>query len=303
MADPPIEAHESAGDWLQWDRNWRRLGGGERDAVLYTPRTPRSLLEFWQRAYFDDLWDLMGPRAPQTRVLELGSGRGTTSMYLARRNCDVTLVDRSPAALDLAVRNFQRHGLLTPHIVHADARATRLESEGYDCIYNIGLLEHFDDPVPVLAESLRLLKPDGLLFMVIVPEGSRWRLPPARAVLNPIGIVRRISSAAVRRITSRIGPPRGSSAPDRGADGEQGMVRTSHSRTDYVRWMRALGQQGFECVPYNPYFSVYRSPALERLVTLPLYRWHLHRKRRRRAYPLLKTRAVASCDLLVGRKS
>jgi SAM-dependent methyltransferase len=301
MAHPSIDAHESAGDWLQWDCNWRRLEG-ERDAVLYTPQTPRSLLEFWQRAYFDDLWDLMGPRAPQTRVLELGSGRGTTSMYLASRHCDVTLVDRSPAALDLAVRNFQRHGLRAPHIVHADARATGLEPEGYDCIYNIGLLEHFDDPVPVLAESLRLLKPDGLIFMVIVPEGSRWRLPPARAVLNPIGIARRISSAATRRIASGISAVRGSPVAG-GAHGGQGMVRTSHARTDYVRWMRALGQQRFECVPYNPYFSVYRSPALERLVTLPLYRWHLHYKRRRGVYPLLKTRAVASCDLLTGRKS
>jgi SAM-dependent methyltransferase len=298
---PEIGVDEPAGDWQRWDRIWRGIRETGNDATLYTRGRPRSLLEFWQRAYFEDLWASMGPRAAEAKCLELGSGRGTTSMYLAERCCDVTLVDRSPAALELAVQNFRSFGLRRPTILAADARSTGLPSEAYDCIYNIGLLEHFDDPLPVLTEALRLLKPRGLIFMVIVPAGPRWRLPLVRFALNPGVMAWRLVTAVGRGVAARVRPHQ--TVPLEGANGDDDdMVRTSHSREQYVRWMRELGHSDVTCVPYNPYFSIYRSRALERAITLPLYRWHLRLRRQAKGYPSLQTHATASCDLLMGRK-
>ena len=297
-----MSPHDDAGDWRQWDNVWHALQAGS-DAILYTADSPKTILQFWQRAYFEDLWALMGPRRDTARYLELGSGRGTTSMYLASKGCDVTLVDMAPTALQLAVRNFRSRGLPDPRTVIADARETGLPAASVDCVYNIGLLEHFDDPRPVLRESLRLLKPGGLLFMVIVPEGSSWQSLPVRLTLNPAVTGLRLVKAVARRLSTRLSShPR---ASDAGVDpsGSE-MVRTNHSRQQYDHWMRELGEGDVRCLPYNPYFQVYRSAFLERHVTMPLYRAHLRFRAAWRTPPLLVAAARrTSCYLLVCRKT
>jgi ubiquinone/menaquinone biosynthesis C-methylase UbiE len=226
-------------------------------------------------------------------------------MYLASRNCDVTLVDLAPAGLELAVRNFERCGFRQPRALVADARDTGLPSSEYDCVYNIGLLEHFADPVPVLREALRLLKPQALLFMVIIPEGSPWRAAPIRLACNPVGMALRLAAALARRMRRRV-----RALGDRKAPGatptqfDHDRLRTAHSRLQYAAWMRELGQEAAECVPYNPYFSLYRTPVLERLITVPLYRQHLRLVRGRSRYPRLQVKTpAAACDLLVCRKT
>jgi SAM-dependent methyltransferase len=216
-------------------------------------------------------------------------------MYLASRHCDVTLVDLSSTALELAARNFELFALPPPRTHRGDAADSGLPSGAFDCVYNIGLLEHFHDPIPVLKEALRLLKPHGLLFMVIIPERSPWQSVPLRLIFNPGRMALRLTGALRRRIAGRRPPP--------SAAGER-MVRISHSRAQYVRWMRELGQRDVQCVPYNPYVGVYRSRTLERLVSVPLYRHHLRRTRRTWTGPRLQTRASAAlCDLLLCRKT
>jgi SAM-dependent methyltransferase len=184
-----------------------------------------------------------------------------------------------------------------------DAANTKLPSGAYDCIYNIGLLEHFDDPTRLLNEALRLLAPGGLLFMVIVPEGSPWRSFPVRAVMNPAGTARRLSAAAARRVAARLGKDASLGAGSTVAAAAAEMVRTRHDRQRYVEWMNALGAPRARCLPYNPYFSAYSSPALERWLTLPLYRLHLRLVSWLGRAPRLATAgAIASCDLLLFRK-
>jgi SAM-dependent methyltransferase len=309
-----------AGDWQEWNAIWSRIAP-QRQSVLYTPEPPKTLMQLWQRAYFDDLWALAS-HAPDARFLELGSGRGTTSMYVASRGREVTLVDLAPAGLELAARNFSAFGLRAPILHLADARDTRLDAERYDCVYNIGLLEHFDDPLPVLREALRLLKPGGLLFMVVIPERSPWCALPVRVTLNPVGTGARLGAAVLRRMAGRLrrgavarqrrpsgGPDSSTAAPLAAAAGSSqesasaDMVRTSFSRGDYVRWLRALGGTDVSCIPYNPYFGAYRTPALEQLITVPAYRAHLALRRRLSRPPFLAAAPrAASCDLLLCRK-
>lgn len=303
MEPVPIPS-DLAGDWQEWDAIWSRIESDDR-RVLFTRGAPTTLTQLWQRAYFDDLWALTA-HVRDAPFLELGSGRGTTSMYLASRRRDVTLVDLARAGLDLAGRNFRAFGLPAPRLHVADARDTGLPAGRYGCVYNIGLLEHFDDPVPVLQEALRLLQPTGLLFMVIVPERSPWCALPVRLALNPIGTFARLAAAAARRGAARLRrkpsprePAETSQIAEPALNGQE-MVRTSYSRADYVRWLRALGQPDATCIPYNPYFGAYRTAALERLITVPVYRTHLALRRRLAPPPLLAAPArAASCDLLL----
>src|SRR6185312_8323634 len=93
------------------------------------------------------------------------------------------------AAFEVAKVNFAEEGLTLPKLVHGDARDTHLLSEDYDCVFSIGLLEHFEDPRPVLIESARLLRPGGLHFAVIMPERSTSIRNLAFALFRPWSLV------------------------------------------------------------------------------------------------------------------
>ena len=294
----PVAAATAAAEGtgpLGWDPGWASLQHGM--VQLYTRGRPRTIHQFWQRCYFDDLWSLMGDRAAQARYLELGAGRGTTSMYLAARSCAVTMLDLSRNGFELARRNFAREGLPLPNLVLADARQTGLSAESFDCVFSIGLLEHFDDPQPVLRETLRLLAPGGMAFMVVIPARPAHVRLLAQTLFCPWQALRTLMPGSVKRLL-------GHRKLDRTGRADGGdVLRTSHSRSSYVRTMLDLGAQEVSCVPYNAYHEVYRKPALQNGIAVPLYRAHHAVKRLWARPPYFRTAAcLASCDLLTFRK-
>ena len=277
----------------EWDASWASL---ERHMVqLYTTDAPRTIHQFWQRCYFEDLWETMGARAGAGRYLELGAGRGTTSMYLASRGCDVTMLDLSAAGFRVAQENFKREGLPAPKLVQADARASGLAAESYDCVFHIGLLEHFEAPHPLLVEAVRLLKPGGLQFAVIMPERPASIRFLTLAMLRPWALGRELMPETIRRrVRSRLTPVAARTSP---------MLRTGYTRADYLAMLVGLPVEDVRCMPYNPYHPVYKSDAREAAITIPLYRLYRGLKKLLGRKPRLATFAqLASCDLLIFRK-
>jgi ubiquinone/menaquinone biosynthesis C-methylase UbiE len=291
MTSPDASA-PLAGDPAHWDRIWGEM---HEDAVLYTPRRPTSLSQFCHRAYFEDLWALMGTRAHGARYLELGCGRGTTSMYLAARGQDVTMLDLAPQALKLAQANFRQVGIKAPRMVLADARQTNLPGASFDCVCNIGLLEHFEDPRPVIAEALRLLSPGGLAFMVIVPK-----VPASREWLtNLLFCPWHLTPRWLRRLGGRLIGLKMDPSPE-------ATLRTEHSVDQYAQWAREAGASDVACIPYNPYHVPYHVARLRRLmekpVVVPLYLFYYALKRAMTRPPHLRTwGCTASCELLTFR--
>jgi ubiquinone/menaquinone biosynthesis C-methylase UbiE len=283
-----------AGYGDEWNSSWSSLGN---DMVqLYTKGRPRNIHEFWQRCYFEDLWMSMGERAAEAKYIELGAGRGTTSMYLASKGCDVTMLDLSSAGFEVAARNFEREGLRAPTFIHADARDTQLSSDSFDCVFNIGLLEHFERPQDVLTESVRLLKPGGLQFAVIMPE----RPPSMRfltlGLMRPWALIRELMPDNAR---AKFRKMRGHEADHP----RSRVLRTTYSRADYLAMLRNLPVGDASCVPYNPYHPVYKSVVCEAAIAIPLYKAHRSLRRVFAIDPRMKTpSSLASCDLLTFRK-
>ncbi|HET9250502.1 MAG TPA: class I SAM-dependent methyltransferase [Candidatus Eisenbacteria bacterium] len=133
---------------------------------------------FWrERAAIDDVYPTAGQVAERildegpvegARVLEVGAGSGRDSVTLAARGATVVLLDYSMASLEVA-RDVARRSGVRPLLVRADALRMPFREGTFDTVFHQGLLEHFRDPMPLLRENVRALKPDGIL-VVDVPQ-------------------------------------------------------------------------------------------------------------------------------------
>lgn len=106
------------------------------------------------------------------KIIEIGAGTGRTSIELARRGAEVTILDISERSLELARKFAEKAESDTRKrlaYVLADGLAPPLEPESFDILFHQGLLEHFRNPFPLLAANRRLLRPGGLI-VVDVPQ-------------------------------------------------------------------------------------------------------------------------------------
>ncbi|MER5491775.1 methyltransferase domain-containing protein [Streptomyces sp. NPDC002490] len=106
------------------------------------------------------------------RVLDVGAGRGTQALRLARAGHAVTGLERDPARLAVAraalaaepagVRERVR-------LLEADGRDTGVHFRpgGFDVVLCHGLLMYVAEPDPVVAGLARMLAPGGLVSLLV----------------------------------------------------------------------------------------------------------------------------------------
>ena len=136
-----------------WTRFWRERA--DIDAVYPTDgRVVEQILS-------------QGP-ARGKRALEVGAGSGRDSVALAAEGAIPFILDYSMASLEVARAVAAREGQRAL-LVRADALRLPFREGTFDVVFHQGLLEHFRDPMPLLRENVRALKPDGVL-LVDVPQ-------------------------------------------------------------------------------------------------------------------------------------
>jgi S-adenosylmethionine-dependent methyltransferase len=145
----------------------------QRDADKYAVYldTPEGRLRL--ELAFADLEEFL-PERPADRslsVLDLGSGPGTSAIRLARLGFHATLLDSSPAMLDLAERAALDAGVSDKiALQHGDAAqsASLFPSESFDLILCHNLLEYVDDPEAVLLSAARVMRGSSAILSVLV---------------------------------------------------------------------------------------------------------------------------------------
>lgn len=97
-------------------------------------------------------------------LLELGVGSGDTLMLFRNWGWQVEGLDFDP----VAVKNAVNQGL---QVYEGDIFAQHFASDCFDALFSSHVLEHVPDPVDLMQESLRVLKPGGI-FVAVTPNAS-----------------------------------------------------------------------------------------------------------------------------------
>jgi 2-polyprenyl-3-methyl-5-hydroxy-6-metoxy-1,4-benzoquinol methylase len=108
---------------------------------------------------------------PSLCALDLGGGTGATAARLARLGLHVTLLDSSPAMLDIANRTARDAGV-TEKIALKQGDAAQLENlfcaGSFDVILCHNILEYVDDPDAVMCSAARVLRDSSAIVSVLV---------------------------------------------------------------------------------------------------------------------------------------
>jgi ubiquinone/menaquinone biosynthesis C-methylase UbiE len=114
----------------------------------------------------EKLYERLGLQ-PGARVLDAGAGSGYVAMTMAKHGLNVQAIDITPHHLADARKNVKQNGLEDKIQVdygnYHDLSA--FPDSSFDGIYTMETFVHADDPLKVLGNFKRLLKPGGVLVM------------------------------------------------------------------------------------------------------------------------------------------
>jgi SAM-dependent methyltransferase len=115
---------------------------------------------------------------PAPRILDAGCGTGCSTEYLIALNpgAEITAIDISPGALEVAKERCQRSvngGANFQHLSLFDA--DQLPGE-FDLINSVGVLHHTADPARGLKALANKLAPGGIMHIFVYGELGRWEI-------------------------------------------------------------------------------------------------------------------------------
>jgi len=122
--------------------------------------------------------DLLQAGEASGDVLDLGTGTAQIPIELCSRHedCRVMAADAAVAMLDIARMNVEIAGLtMRIQLDKADAKDLPYEDDSFDVVMSNSIVHHIPEPIAVLREAVRVLKPGGLLFFrdLLRPENER----------------------------------------------------------------------------------------------------------------------------------
>ena len=98
-------------------------------------------------------------------ILDIGCGGGILSESLAAAGGEVTGIDLNAAALEIARLHAQKTGLAIDYRNDAAETLADEETQKYDAVACMEVLEHVPDPRSIVNACKKLVKPDGHVFL------------------------------------------------------------------------------------------------------------------------------------------
>jgi len=107
------------------------------------------------------LGELLPARLDDAAVLDIGCGTGRYFPFFA------SLGARCQVGVDIGEKLLAvcRRRNATVHLARSDAARLPFADQSFDIVLSMGLIEHFRDPAPILAEFTRLVRNGGILVL------------------------------------------------------------------------------------------------------------------------------------------
>lgn len=135
--------------------------------------------------------------------LEIGCGEGLVLQLLASPQRSLTGIDFDARKIKLARTRLQDVPNLELIQGEALAYLQDLPSDAFDAILIVDTLSSFDpaDQEKVLAESRRLIRPNGCLVLKVIDGEAGWKTRLSRLLSGAVYRVFRLSASAGQRFT------------------------------------------------------------------------------------------------------
>ena len=119
------------------------------------------------------------------RVLDLGIGTGMTLQHYPR-DVEVVGLDLSAGMLQQARQKIRQCGMNHVHLIQGDALDTPFANNSFDHILITHVISVVSDPIKLLAEAARLLKPGGRVVVLNHFQSAHRAIAALEKFVNPL---------------------------------------------------------------------------------------------------------------------
>lgn len=188
----------------------------------------------WRNAQYLDYIQLLPVRGWDGKVvLDYGCGPGNDLVGFGHFSKPSLLIgmDVSPTSLQEATRRLELHGIQAEMMQIRETDPTLpLEDDSIDLVHSSGVVHHTPDPLQILREMKRVLKPGGEAQIMIYNYDSLW-------VHLYVAYVKQIDEGFYRNVPIR-------DAFRRTTDGEFCPIANVYSPAEFLAMARKAGFDG-----------------------------------------------------------
>jgi 2-polyprenyl-3-methyl-5-hydroxy-6-metoxy-1,4-benzoquinol methylase len=98
------------------------------------------------------------------RVLDIGCQNGATLVALSRRGARPTGIELDPRCVEAASIRLQCHGI-APDVHAGSGCALPFDAATFDAVLASNVIEHVEDPLALVGEVKRVLRPGGIVYI------------------------------------------------------------------------------------------------------------------------------------------
>jgi ubiquinone/menaquinone biosynthesis C-methylase UbiE len=138
----------------------------------------RTLAGFFLHRSHELLENTLPKGGPYNRILEVGAGTGHHLSYVKPDFQQYVMTDGNDTMLEIASRKFSDQLLLKKLVLEKqNAIALSYPDNSFDRLIATHVLEHLPNPVNALKEWNRVVRPNGIISLVLPCDpGMLWRL-------------------------------------------------------------------------------------------------------------------------------
>ncbi len=190
-ADSPT-ARAVAGGYERWPYpTWRRV----------MAQTPRSLTD--EIRAIDPEGPDLGRDGGDILVAGCGTGKEAANVALKFPHAAVTAIDVSEASLLYARRQSEASGVLNCRFLALDLHDISALNDQFDVIYCSGVLHHLADPEAGWAALAAVLRPGGVMKIMIYSRIARLWVAAARTLIPDLA-AEPVTDDVLRRVRQRL---------------------------------------------------------------------------------------------------